>query len=166
VSLSPLECPTAATKSRSIVAVHGLGGHWKQTWIGASDRLWLRDFLPRQLSDSGIKSRIMSYGYDSDTAFSKSVTDIDDAASMLLDRLEGDRQSVDERGRPVVFIAHSLGGIVVKKVRLILLSLPALGKNDSWISGSHSRTRKIKLLRPSAAARSSARLSRGPSSRR
>lgn len=128
MSLSPLECPTAAAKSRSIVAVHGLGGHWKQTWIGASDRLWLRDFLPRQLNDSGIKSRIMSYGYDSDTAFSKSVTDIDDAASMLLDRLEGDRQSVDEKGRPVVFIAHSLGGIVVKKVRLILLSLSALGK--------------------------------------
>jgi hypothetical protein len=166
VSLSPIQSPTAAAELRSIVAVHGLGGHWKQTWIGASDRLWLRDFLPGQLSDSGIKSRIMSYGYDSDTAFSKSVTDIDDAAIMLLDRLEGDRQSVDEKGRPVVFIAHSLGGIVVKKACLILYSLSALGKTDSWISGSHSRTRKIKLLRPSSTACSSGRLSRGASSRR
>jgi hypothetical protein len=62
-------------------------------------------------------ARVLSYGYDSDTAFSKAVTDIDDAAVMLLDRLVGDRQSPEEKSRAVIFIAHSLGGIVVKKVR-------------------------------------------------
>lgn len=128
MSFSSQSRPKGATEWLSIVAVHGLGGHWKKTWTGASDKLWLRDFLPGQLSDSGIKSRIMSYGYDSDTAFSKSVTDIDDAAGMLLYRLDGDRQSMDEKSRPVVFVAHSLGGIVVKKVCLILFSLPVLGK--------------------------------------
>ena len=63
----------------------------------------------------------MSYGYDSDTAFSKAVTDIDDVAAMLLDRLVGERHSPEEKSRAVIFIAHSLGGIVVKRVRLFLV---------------------------------------------
>ena len=47
---------------------------------------------------------------------SKSVTDIDDVAQELLNRLHGDRRSLAERKRPIIFIAHSLGGVVVKKV--------------------------------------------------
>jgi hypothetical protein len=99
----------------SIVAVHGLGGHWRHTWTGDSGKNWLRDFLPLQLQDAGITARVLSYGYDSDTAFSKAVTDIDDVAGMLLDRLVGERQSREEKSRGVIFIAHSLGGILVKK---------------------------------------------------
>ena len=49
---------------------------------------------------------------------SKSVTDIDDAAQELLNRLHGDRRSLAERSRPIIFIAHSLGGVIVKKVCL------------------------------------------------
>jgi len=98
--------------------VHGLGGHWEDTWRDASTKVWLRDFLPNQLQNAGINARIMSYGYNSDTAFSKGVTNIDDEAGMLLARLDGDRQSPEEKSRPIIFIAHSLGGIIVKKVRL------------------------------------------------
>jgi hypothetical protein len=60
----------------------------------------------------------MSYGYDSDTAFTEAVTDIHDVAGMLLDRLVGERQSHEEKLRPILFVAHSLGGIVVKRVEL------------------------------------------------
>lgn len=103
----------------SIIAVHGLGGHWRNTWTSIGNkRIWLEDFLPTQLKDAGVKARVMSYGYDSGTAFTKAVTDIDDTAGMLLNRLEGDRQSSQEKARPILFIAHSLGGIIVKKVRV------------------------------------------------
>jgi hypothetical protein len=63
----------------------------------------------------------MSYGYNSRTAFSKAITDINDEAVMLLDRLDGERQSKDQKTRPIIFVSHSLGGIVVKKVSVLLL---------------------------------------------
>jgi alpha-beta hydrolase superfamily lysophospholipase len=80
----------------------------------------------------------MSFGYDSRTVFTKAVTDIDDVAAMLLDRINGERQSAEEKERPLILIAHSLGGIVVKKVwartlvlRLILIKFPNLGYDSS-----------------------------------
>jgi hypothetical protein len=56
----------------------------------------------------------MSYGYKSDTAFSKAVTNIKNKAEALLDRLNGNRGQ-KEKTRPILFVTHSLGGIVVKK---------------------------------------------------
>lgn len=67
----------------------------------------------------------MSFGYDSRTIFTKAVTDIDDVAAMLLDRIDGERQSAEEKARPLILIAHSLGGIVVKKVCARMLCIAA-----------------------------------------
>ena len=59
----------------------------------------------------------MSFGYDSHTAFTKAVVDIEDIADMLLDRVEGRRESKQERSRRLIFVSHSLGGSMVKKVK-------------------------------------------------
>jgi hypothetical protein len=56
----------------------------------------------------------MSYGYNSETAFSRAVTSIKNEAEALLDRLDGNREQ-EERRRPLLFISYSLGGLVVKK---------------------------------------------------
>ena len=57
----------------------------------------------------------MSFGYDAETAFSQSIADISDVAASLLTRLENERRP-HEHNRPIIFISHSLGGIIVKKV--------------------------------------------------
>jgi alpha-beta hydrolase superfamily lysophospholipase len=58
----------------------------------------------------------MCYGYDASTAFSKSVIGIHNVAEDLLDRLRTNRRQDFEQKRPILFIAHSLGGLIVKKV--------------------------------------------------
>ena len=57
----------------------------------------------------------MSYGYSS-RIFSSAVTNIDDEGVMLLDALDGEREKDNQKDRPILFIAHSLGGLIVKKV--------------------------------------------------
>lgn len=66
----------------------------------------------------GAAARIMSFGYDSNSFFGKSTSDINDVAGMLIDYLDALRQSEEERRRPIIFVAHSLGGIVTKRVNV------------------------------------------------
>ncbi|KAL4870668.1 hypothetical protein BDV12DRAFT_195147 [Aspergillus spectabilis] len=81
---------------QSIVAIHGLNPknkerHAERTWE-VNGNIWLRDFLPKQLP----QARILLFGYNS------SVTIRSSAAGGY-------------ETRPIIFIAHSLGGIVVKE---------------------------------------------------
>jgi pimeloyl-ACP methyl ester carboxylesterase len=101
----------------SIVAVHGLGGDWEETWTDNNGQLWLRDFLHDDLPTA----RVLSFGYNSNTVFTSAVTDIDDEAAALLDGVLGERQSSFEKNRPIIFVSHSLGGIIVKKVGFLCI---------------------------------------------
>ncbi|KAK0738886.1 hypothetical protein B0T18DRAFT_492746 [Schizothecium vesticola] len=99
-----------------IVAVHGLNGTAKNTWTHRpSGKCWLESFLPDALPNA----RIMTFGYHSGLAFSKSRGGIETYARDLLNRLNIVRGDSQAQHRPLVFIAHSLGGIVVKKALVI-----------------------------------------------
>ncbi|KAI9713377.1 MAG: hypothetical protein M1812_006655 [Candelaria pacifica] len=114
------DLPHDQSSALDIVAVHGLGGGWRKTWNDAESRKnWLRDYLPRQLESQGRQARVLSYGYNSGGILSKAVGNIDDVAQELLVRLQGRRSSSAEKSRPILFIAHSLGGVVVKKAMII-----------------------------------------------
>lgn len=97
----------------SIVAVHGLNPtntefHAEATWTDG-DKLWLKDFLPAQLPNA----RILLFGYNSNVAFETSISGVRENAVNLLNRLVNKRANTEER--PIIFVAHSLGGIVVKR---------------------------------------------------
>lgn len=79
--------------------------------------MWLRDALPEELPGA----RVMIYGYDSKLAESTSFQNLGDVASRFRESLQvhlGKRAS----GRPLIFIAHSLGGLVLKQAMVQMAS--------------------------------------------
>ncbi|KAF8873893.1 hypothetical protein BD779DRAFT_281145 [Infundibulicybe gibba] len=92
-----------------IIAIHGLNGHAFNTWA-SGEVMWLRDFLPGHFP----QARIMTYGYDSNVRHSNGVSGISDFAKKLLTLLVDHWRGKEEKERPIIFICHSLGGIVVK----------------------------------------------------
>lgn len=107
----------------SIVAVHGLNprnkvDHAMATWTAQrSKKLWLRDFLPKQIP----KARIMIFGYNANVALDSGTDGVCEQATNLCQRLHHERQEAPNR--PLIFVCHSLGGLVVKRVRLNTLSV-------------------------------------------
>lgn len=116
IGLFELSDPSERT-TIDVVAVHGLQGDAFKTWEHENGFLWLREFQP-PLS----YARILTFGYNSTIAFSNSVAKLEDKALDLLNRLSGDRATHDikaRKTRPIVFIGHSLGGILIKKALIL-----------------------------------------------
>jgi hypothetical protein len=88
--------------------------------------MWLRDRLPQDLP----QLRVMTYGYDTSLFGSKSVQDIDDLARSMVKKLEGIRQLGRHR-KLMIFIAHSLGGIVLKRALTLMANSAAINEDLS-----------------------------------
>ncbi|KAH6702771.1 hypothetical protein BKA61DRAFT_196684 [Leptodontidium sp. MPI-SDFR-AT-0119] len=98
--------------SVDIVALHGLGGGCYSTWAADNGCVWLRDLLKEDANTA----RIMTYGYDAgmwkkapeDAPYKFGRNFLGALDDKRLNRNQGKR-------RPIILVAHSLGGIVVKE---------------------------------------------------
>ncbi|KAH9869852.1 hypothetical protein J1614_006772 [Plenodomus biglobosus] len=93
-----------------IIAITGLDGHAYGSWRskGASRRMWLREFLRTDLPCC----RTMIYGYNSKLS-SDGIDTIMDYGRGLLEELKKVRNTKELRQRPLFFIAHSFGGLIL-----------------------------------------------------
>lgn len=99
-----------------IVAIHGLNGDKFRTWTEpASQKLWLRDFLPDELP----RARVMTFGYNATAAFENSKAGIREHARHLLVSLMEAREYDSASKRPLILMGHSLGGLVLKQALII-----------------------------------------------
>ncbi len=78
------------TYSLDIVAVHGITGDALKSWTHDNGKLWLRDFLPKDLPGA----RVFSYGYPAAVFFTRSTGDIESFARSLLERLTNERREL------------------------------------------------------------------------
>ncbi|TID01835.1 Protein SERAC1 [Colletotrichum higginsianum] len=96
-----------------IIAIPGLGCHPFSVWQedpSASTYMWLRDD-PALLATG---TQILLYGYDSGHQSSNGPASIDDIAISLISALRDIGRS-SPSAKPVVFLAHSMGGVVLKQ---------------------------------------------------
>ncbi|KAK4044690.1 kinesin light chain [Parachaetomium inaequale] len=117
-----------------IVALHGLNGHREKTWMAENGVHWLRDLLPEDLP----QARILCWGYDANTHASDRVSwqYLYDHARTLVSDLCRKRKLTNSIDRPIIFVAHSLGGLVLKS---------ALIHSDAARQGALADHRSIKL---------------------
>lgn len=106
--------------------MHGLGGHSQRTWSQNHDPslFWPELWLPYE-PDVGI-ARILTFGYNANfrgNAAGKNISSISDFAKELLFEMrfakDSSGEELDLGHNPVIFVVHSMGGLVVKKAYLL-----------------------------------------------
>ncbi|OAA46766.1 NACHT and WD domain-containing protein [Beauveria brongniartii RCEF 3172] len=124
-----------------IVFVHGFGASPYKTWTWNQDDqdsfwpAWLPDCDPTLAT-----FRISTFGYNAKLKGSVTSLDIVDHAKDLLFALSAAFDSQDQsRSQPIIFIAHSLGGLIIKKAY-------TLGKHDEQYKGITLRVRGMIFL--------------------
>lgn len=120
--LVPGEAP-----SIDIIAVHGLDGDREKSWTADNGVLWLQALLPKEIPNA----RVLTYGYDSRTRSSEHLTHqtLYGHSMSLISALSLYRRRTKTERRPIIFLAHSLGGIVVKSA-LIHSNMAGVSHNE------------------------------------
>ncbi|PGH18031.1 hypothetical protein AJ79_00657 [Helicocarpus griseus UAMH5409] len=113
-------CAEPLVPQVDIVFVHGLNGTSYNTWATKKPEVfWPGDLLPQTLQGLGV--RILTYGYDANVTSFASGTSKDrlhNHAEHLAGQLYANRSLQHALERPIIFVCHSLGGIVVKRTLL------------------------------------------------
>lgn len=111
----------------SIILVAGLGGHYVSTWEAIDGTVWPRDFLPNHGSamNNPLKLRIKSFHYNTTIKGTTSIAGLREHAADLIRKLYNDREDdMAASIRPLIFIGHSLGGMLIKRVSRSIPTYP------------------------------------------
>ncbi|KAJ5119213.1 hypothetical protein N7526_010850 [Penicillium atrosanguineum] len=122
-----------------IIFVHGLNprgrnDHPFETWTHANGKFWPKDFLADDIS----YARVFVYGYNANVTNPQtmSTASIKDHANTLLNLLDLERSPHFNSPPPkIIFIGHSLGGLVIKQALLNAKEDPKYGSIRSATSG-------------------------------
>ncbi|KAH9905313.1 hypothetical protein F4778DRAFT_779657 [Xylariomycetidae sp. FL2044] len=119
----------AGRQSVDIIFVHGLGGTSRMSWSWNRDlsAFWPQKWLP--LEPGFHDARIMTFGYNANfISPTKDIFNISDFAKDLLFQMkfckDENLDSLDIGRVPVIFVVHSMGGLVIKKAYILGLGDP------------------------------------------
>ena len=101
--------------SVDIVFVHGLTGNAYNTWLHKDTRVhWPSELLRQDIPDA----RILSFGYDADIVNfwnPASNSRLSNHAENMVGDLVRKRERTNTESRKILFVAHSLGGLVTEQ---------------------------------------------------
>ncbi|KAF2403296.1 hypothetical protein EJ06DRAFT_526885, partial [Trichodelitschia bisporula] len=111
-----------------IIFVHGFGGSSHATWAKDStpELFWPGEWLPKERAME--KARIFTYGYNADWLSTEANNQtignfaMDLLALMARSRNNDTGESHEIGSMPILFVAHSMGGLVVKKAYIDALN--------------------------------------------
>lgn len=104
-----------------VVLVHGLNGDPQRTWTAPNGVFWPTDLLPASLQTEHVN--VLVYGYNADVYSgrndrSASSNFIHHHAQTLVTTLAHYRKSEGTLNNPLIWVVHSLGGILTKRALL------------------------------------------------
>ncbi|KAI1210258.1 uncharacterized protein F4807DRAFT_460087 [Annulohypoxylon truncatum] len=116
-----------------IVLVHGLNGDPEKTWSAKNRVFWPSDLLPASLRDA--RANVLVYGYNADVYSKKHGSNPSDNfiymhAQTLVTSLTHYRKDELSSRNPIIWVCHSLGGILVKRALLYSNDLRASQHED------------------------------------
>ncbi|KAI0437727.1 hypothetical protein F4803DRAFT_570483 [Xylaria telfairii] len=95
-----------------LIAVTGLGGHALGSWKSpTSNEVWLREYLPKDVPNQ----RVIIYGYNTKLQGARSKQSIGDLGARFMESITRFRADTETSQRPIIFIGHSLGGLLIKE---------------------------------------------------
>ncbi|KAK4957786.1 hypothetical protein LTR66_013240 [Elasticomyces elasticus] len=77
--------------------------------------VWLRDFLPEE----GLHARIMAFNHNTAWQANAIAKSLQDHGEDLVRALRRVRKTPEEKCRPIAFIGHSFGGLIVKQALVV-----------------------------------------------
>ncbi|KAI1347054.1 hypothetical protein F5Y01DRAFT_256713 [Xylaria sp. FL0043] len=104
-----------------IILVHGLNGDPQKTWTAKNGVFWPADLLPASLREA--RANVLVYGYNADVYSKKHGSSPSDNfiymhAQTLVTSLTHYRKDELTSSNPIIWVCHSLGGILVKRALL------------------------------------------------
>ncbi|KAH7008807.1 hypothetical protein EDB80DRAFT_576244 [Ilyonectria destructans] len=112
-----------------VVAVPGLASHALGSWMSPTrdeDEVWLRDFLPPDIPNI----RVLAYGYDTRLVNSESTECIQQLGTRFLELITTFRDDDGTNRRPIIFLGHSLGGLIIKSALSYAHDTPQASESD------------------------------------
>lgn len=126
LGLNTLYDPPHATASVDIIFIHGIGGGSRKTWAAGGDdeKFWPQAWLQ---SDPDFQdARIHSFGYSADWGKrSTSTLNVHDFAQSLVGEMRNN-PSIRRSDTKIIFVGHSMGGVLAKKAYIIARQDPGL----------------------------------------